>query len=57
MIHYGKTGTQTDLKEEDIKIAEKIKLPNGNTFNEVEFTGLVKLSKESVNKILSNKRS
>ena len=47
----------SNRSEQDINIAEKIKLPNGNTFNEVEFTGLLKLNKESVNKILSNKEA
>ena len=47
----------SNRSQQDIKIAEKIKLPNGDKFNEVEFTGLLKLNKESVNKILSNKET
>ena len=38
----------------DIKIAEKVKLP---LLNEVEFTGLIKLNKKCVDKILSKKNS
>ena len=45
----------SNRSEQDIKIAEKIRLPNRSKFNEVEFTGLLKLNKESVNKILSSK--
>ena len=38
----------------DIKIAEKIKLP---LLNEVEFTGLIKLKKKCIDKILSNRNT